>query len=278
MGQYQTRSAKSSEEPEEVGLREAREKREVREGEPTPIPELVIGSPIDTGTFLTSPGSSISGSIPKTPPSHIEPSVGKEQEGVKGVLKIPMVFRWDSGGREIYICGTFNNWETKIPLTNSHGDFTAIVDLPEGEYEYKFFVDGQWLHDPNEEARDNGLGSYNNVVHVTKKDFDAYYETWGLAAPEKGRSSPEGSYSQLKPPRSVTSSMTPHLPPLLQQTVLNQEPPSQEDPTLLSEPNHVTLNHLYALSIKDNVLVLAASRRYREKYVTTLMYKPVQLH
>ena len=34
--------------------------------------------------------------------------------------------------------------------THSHGDFTAIVDLPEGEYEYKFFVDGQWLHDPNE--------------------------------------------------------------------------------------------------------------------------------
>ena len=29
---------------------------------------------------------------------------------------------------------------------------------------------------------------------------------------------------------------------------------------------------------QDNVLVLAASRRYREKYVTTLMYKPVQLH
>ena len=44
---------------------------------------------------------------------------------------------------------------------------------------------------------------------------------------DSGRSSPEGSYSQLKPPRSVTSSMTPHLPPLLQQTVLNQEPPSQ---------------------------------------------------
>ena len=52
MGQYQTRSAKSSEEPEEVGLREAREKREVREGEPTPIPELVIGSPIDSELLL----------------------------------------------------------------------------------------------------------------------------------------------------------------------------------------------------------------------------------
>ena len=34
----------------------------------------------------------------------------------------------------------------------SHGDFTAIVELPGGRHEYKFFVDGQWLHDPNEVA------------------------------------------------------------------------------------------------------------------------------
>ena len=35
-------------------------------------------------------------------------------------------------------------------MSCSQGDFTAIVDLPEGRHEYKFFVDGQWLHDPNE--------------------------------------------------------------------------------------------------------------------------------
>ena len=32
----------------------------------------------------------------------------------------------------------------------SQGDFTAIVDLEEGKHEYKFFVDGQWMHDPTE--------------------------------------------------------------------------------------------------------------------------------
>ena len=37
----------------------------------------------------------------------------------------------------------------------SQGDFTAIVDLSEGRYEYKFFVDGQWLHDPNEVSPEN---------------------------------------------------------------------------------------------------------------------------
>ena len=31
-----------------------------------------------------------------------------------------------------------------------------------------------------QEITDNGLGSYNNVVNVTKKNFDAYYETWEI--------------------------------------------------------------------------------------------------
>ena len=26
----------------------------------------------------------------------------------------------------------------------------TIVDLPEGEHQYKFLVDGEWMHDPTE--------------------------------------------------------------------------------------------------------------------------------
>lgn len=35
-------------------------------------------------------------------------------------------------------------------LNSSHNNFVAILDLPEGEHQYKFFVDGQWTHDPSE--------------------------------------------------------------------------------------------------------------------------------
>ena len=34
-------------------------------------------------------------------------------------------------------------------------------------------------------ASDNGLGSFNNIVSVSKKHFDAYFETWDLLS-EKG--------------------------------------------------------------------------------------------
>jgi len=37
-------------------------------------------------------------------------------------------------------------------LNSSHNNFVAILDLPEGEHQYKFFVDGQWTHDPSEVA------------------------------------------------------------------------------------------------------------------------------
>ena len=48
----------------------------------------------------------------------------------------------------MYSCCSHN---TYLSLTVcSREDFTLILDLPEGTHEYKFFVDGQWLHDPGE--------------------------------------------------------------------------------------------------------------------------------
>ena len=40
-----------------------------------------------------------------------------------------------------------------------------------------------------------------------------------------------------------------------------QDTPLSCEPTLLPEPNHVMINHLYALSIKDGVMVLSATNR-----------------
>jgi hypothetical protein len=32
---------------------------------------------------------------------------------------VPTVFKWEHGGRNIYITGTFNNWERQIPMHRS---------------------------------------------------------------------------------------------------------------------------------------------------------------
>ncbi|KAI7867795.1 hypothetical protein BDF14DRAFT_1799111 [Spinellus fusiger] len=57
----------------------------------------------------------------------------------------------------------------------------------------------------------------------------------------------------------------PTLPPHLEKVLLNSQPVSEEDNSVLLEPNHVTLNHLYACSIKDQVMALSTTTRYRKK-------------
>ncbi len=42
---------------------------------------------------------------------------------------VPTVFKWDHGGRNVYITGTFNNWERQLPMHKSGNDFSLIFNL-----------------------------------------------------------------------------------------------------------------------------------------------------
>lgn len=42
----------------------------------------------------------------------------------------------------------------------SHGDFALILDVPEGEHQYKFQVDGQWKHSSTQ------VKLWFSVVHI----------------------------------------------------------------------------------------------------------------
>jgi 5'-AMP-activated protein kinase regulatory beta subunit len=43
-------------------------------------------------------------------------------------------------------------------MNKSAKDFVAIVELAEGNHEYKFFVDGEWVNDPNSPVVENTEG------------------------------------------------------------------------------------------------------------------------
>lgn len=195
--------------------------------------------------------------------------------------KYPTVFKWDGGGKEVYISGTFSDWKP-IPMVHSHGDFALILDVPEGDHQYKFQVDGQWIHASNQPAVDNDMGTKNNLVSVNKSDFEVFeaLAVDSISSNSGASTSSElhtGSFSQEVPPRHPydKSAGPPILPPHLLEVILNKDVCLSNEPILLPEPNHVMLNHLYALSIKDGVMVLSASLRYKKKYVTTLLYKPI---
>lgn len=69
---------------------------------------------------------------------------------------------------------------------------------------------------------------------------------------------PPGSYAQLIPSHhnpvviqdGMHASVPPTLPPHLLNVILNKDAIDFNEPSILQEPHHVSLNHLYALSIK----------------------------
>ncbi|KAI0220011.1 galactose metabolism- protein, partial [Massospora cicadina] len=71
---------------------------------------------------------------------------------------------------------------------------------------------------------------------------------------------------------SASKNKPPALPPHLEKVILNAAPLNDDGPGLTSEdswllpvPNHVVLNHLYACSIRDGVMAVAGTTRYRNK-------------
>lgn len=45
---------------------------------------------------------------------------------------------------QVFIQGTFNNWERQIPMHRSGNDFTYICNLKRGKHAFKFIVDDEW--------------------------------------------------------------------------------------------------------------------------------------
>jgi hypothetical protein len=57
----------------------------------------------------------------------------------------------------------------------------------------------------------------------------------------------------------------PSLPGFLGKPILNAATPMKDDNSVLTMPNHTVLNHLATSSIKNNVLAVSATTRYRRK-------------
>jgi len=208
---------------------------------------------------------------------------------------IPVVFQYpaSSKDKEAFLTGSFTNWKDTIPMVKSDNDFVIILELPEGEHEYKFDIDGRYEYDLNLPSKDDGHNGRNNIVTVKKSDFevmDALTSDWivqnnqnsNLNRQQSNDSdmarSPPGSYEQNWPLTNQKefsqTDKPPVLPPHLLNIILNKDTAAHYEPALLPEPNHVMLKHLYALSIRDGVMVLSTTTRYKQKFVTTCFYKP----
>jgi hypothetical protein len=57
----------------------------------------------------------------------------------------------------------------------------------------------------------------------------------------------------------------PSLPGFLGKPILNAATPMKDDNSVLNMPNHTVLNHLATSSIKNNILAVSATTRYKRK-------------
>ncbi|EEY62966.1 5'-AMP-activated protein kinase subunit beta, putative [Phytophthora infestans T30-4] len=181
---------------------------------------------------------------------------------------VPMVFKWEHGGRNVFITGTFNGWDKQCPMHRSGNDFTYIANLTRGKHMYKFVVDDDWRFAPDQLTMADVEGNVNNYVDVS--DFAPLSDFDGKNRQDDDED-PENPYARYIPEIDEYTKEPPPLPPHLRHIILNKAPPTV-DGRLLPVPQHVALNHLYCTAIKDGMMVLGITNRYKQKFVTTVYY------
>jgi len=185
---------------------------------------------------------------------------------------VPMVFRWEGGGEEVFLTGTFNQWAAKIPMVRSGNDFVHIHELSQSKHAYKFIVDDEWRFMPDQHTMADKGGNINNFVDLS--DFKPKFENlMGLSAEllssmSSKRHLDESLYGNRIPDINDYTKEPPQLPPHLKSIVLNYR-----EGTV---PLFVTLDHLHCTARKDGLMVLGMSQRFRQKFFTVVYYSPVQ--
>ena len=90
-----------------------------------------------------------------------------------------ITFRLDGrkAARQVILSGSFNDWtENSFFMQKTQSGWELTLDLSAGIYEYKFIVDGEWMHDPmNEMTIENQHQTLNSILLVGQEvTFDLY--------------------------------------------------------------------------------------------------------
>ena len=109
----------------------------------------------------------------KKAPAAVEPKMVEEKKDAEKSVTLTCRFE---AGREVYVVGSFNNWQLwdkskKMTDKKKDGVYSITLRLKPGRYEYKFFLvtngKGDWTEDvQNVERVQNAMGTYNSVLNV----------------------------------------------------------------------------------------------------------------
>ena len=77
-------------------------------------------------------------------------------------------FAWPHEAAEsVRLAGSFNSWQPQdMVFDAADGSWKVEQPVSPGRHQFKFVVDGLWVHDENQPHTPNEVGSHNNVVEV----------------------------------------------------------------------------------------------------------------
>ncbi|KAK6362073.1 hypothetical protein TWF730_005771 [Orbilia blumenaviensis] len=233
-------------------------------------------------------------------------TVELDEMNIDDTKAIPTTIEWTEGGKKVYVTGTFSGWKKKFRLTRNEGHLSTVVPLPPGTHHLKFLVDGQMRISDTYPTAVDSAGILVNYIEVLADDLPPLERQLSTHSAEKAPEPPQNmlnstnnSFIQtpVQPARRYTSEIPafledleekqeqygrsfdsqlpppPSLPMILSKVILNGANTIRDDSSVLPIPNHVVLNHLATSSIRNQVLAISATTRYKKKYVSTILYK-----
>ncbi|KAM1411744.1 hypothetical protein TB2_023855 [Malus domestica] len=177
---------------------------------------------------------------------------------------------WNHGGSQVAITGSWDNWESRELLQSRDNDFLTIKLLPPGLYQYHFIVDGCLMCDPECPWVYDNSGSAYNILDLQECVSELPQHLAMFEPPP----SPPSSYDNRLLSEDDFSKPPLEVPPQLHVAFLNK-PSSSNNGDQPPMPHPSQLNHLHIQNqIGGEFFALSSTHRFRNKFVTTVLYKP----
>lgn len=208
--------------------------------------------------------------------------LSQKNEELQQQNQIATLIEWKHGGSDVLLEGSWDNWHTRVPLQRAGKDFTLLKFLQVGVYHYKFLVDGKWRHAPDLPCMFDEKGNGINILDVQDyppENLDGVVDFEDPGSPESSYDNPfPGPEDYSKDPPLLPSQLH-HNNELERACQYPMSTPIAGSNTTSTRPQHVILNHLFVETRKaasSPVLTLGFTQRFRSKYTTVILHKPVR--
>ena len=224
---------------------------------------------------------------------------------------VGVCFRWNFGGENIFLVGSFTDWKEQLPMEKNGDEATKILKLEKKEHYYKFIVDGDWRFAPDQQTVADHNGNINNVIDLTdlndleeeeEEEEESEEEEVKLKDDIEDTCVPINGYNQEIPKISEFNQEPPTMPYNLSKSILDEtikdiplhNPEyskdfikAQKDTKIepifkdknLPVPSHISLNHAFFYPDTNcaNTSVWAITQSImRKKFVTTVHYSDLK--